>query len=197
MQTISFKWVVKGGHIEGISAFMNPYLYLIDRDPKSKWDGWETRKIDYGLRDIYVTIRAKEVDYDKELIRIVPHPWYAYNSVKIEQSNTLAYPPSTGQNEATKRIVPQNQQTRSPQKTKSVTVRAEVFHLINNYDGTHTIKDANRKKSITIDVYDDGNMYLSEGFLSAVRYSNLHGYEYECNMGNDIYAFNYDDLTGN
>jgi len=115
----------------------------------------------------------------------------------IEQSNTLAYPPSTGQNEPTKRIVPQNQQTRSPQKTKSVTVRAEVFHLINNYDGTHTIKDANRKKSITIDVYDDGNMYLSEGFLSAVRYSNLHGYEYECNMGNDIYAFNYDDLTGN
>jgi len=84
MQTISFKWVVKGGHIEGISAFMNPYLYLIDRDPKSKWDGWETRKIDYGLRDIYVTIRAKEVDYDKELIKIVPHPWYAYNSVKYE-----------------------------------------------------------------------------------------------------------------
>ena len=71
MQTISFKWVVKGGHIEGISAFMNPYLYLIDRDPKSKWDGWETRKIDYGLRDIYVTIRAKEVDYDKEEIRVI------------------------------------------------------------------------------------------------------------------------------
>ena len=84
MHTMSFEWVAKGGHIEGISAFMNPYLYLIDRNPNSKWDGWETRIIEYCRRDINVTIRAKEVDYDKELITIVPHPWYAYNFVRYE-----------------------------------------------------------------------------------------------------------------
>lgn len=84
MQTMSFKWVSKGCFIEAIEAFQNPYFYLIERDPKSKWDGWETHKIEYGLKVIYVTIRATEVDYDKELIKTAKFPWYAYNSVKYE-----------------------------------------------------------------------------------------------------------------
>lgn len=84
MQTMSFKWVTKGGFIEGVSAFMNPYLYLIDRDPKSKWDGWETRKMEYYTKAINVTIRAFEVDYDREYIKTAKFPWYAYNSAKYE-----------------------------------------------------------------------------------------------------------------
>ena len=66
--------------IEGVNAFLNPYLYLIkDKSPK-----WETRKIQYGLRAILVTIRAFEVDYDKEEIEKVKFPWYAYKSAKYE-----------------------------------------------------------------------------------------------------------------
>ena len=84
MQTMSFKWCPKGGLIEGVEAFLNPYYHLIARDPNSRWDGWETKKIQYGLRVILVTIRATEVDYDKELIKTVKFPWYAYKSAKYE-----------------------------------------------------------------------------------------------------------------
>ena len=83
MQIMSFKWVTKGGLIEGVEAFLNPYFYLINRSPNSKWDGWETRKIEYGLRIIYVTIRAKEVDYDEGRLNDM-RPWLSYNSVKYE-----------------------------------------------------------------------------------------------------------------
>ena len=31
-----------------------------------------------------MTLIAKEVDYDKEMIKTVQQPWYAYNSVKYE-----------------------------------------------------------------------------------------------------------------
>jgi len=80
MQTMKFEWCPKGGMIEGVNAFLNPYLYLIkDKSPK-----WETRKIQYGLRVILVTIRAFEVDYDKEEIEKVKFPWYAYRSAKYE-----------------------------------------------------------------------------------------------------------------
>lgn len=84
METMSFKWVTKGGFIEGVEAFLNPYFYLIKRNANSRWDGWETRKIEYGLRIIYVTIRAKEVDYDRVQIEKVKFPWCAYNSVTYE-----------------------------------------------------------------------------------------------------------------
>ena len=77
---MSFKWVSKGGFIEGVNAFLNPYLYLIkNNSPK-----WETRKIQYGLRVILVTIRAFEIDYDREYIKTAKFPWYAYNSAKYE-----------------------------------------------------------------------------------------------------------------
>ena len=87
----------------------------------------------------------------------------------------------------------QNQPKQSSKITKKVTVRAEVFHFISNLDGTGYYKDAHRKEDIIIDVYDNGKMYLSKGLLSIVRYSRLSGYEYECNIHNDIWAFNYDD----
>lgn len=87
----------------------------------------------------------------------------------------------------------QDQSTPRSKITKKLTVRAEVFHFIDNLDGTGTYKDAHRKENIVIDVYDNGEMYLSKGLLSVVRYSKLSGYEYECNIHNDIWAFNYDD----
>jgi len=86
-----------------------------------------------------------------------------------------------------------NRPTQSPKIIKKVTVRAEVFHFIDNLDGTGSYKDAHRKEDIVIDVYENGEMYLSKGLLSIVRYSRLSGYEYECNIHNDIWAFNYDD----
>ena len=70
MQTMSFEWVAKGGHIEGISAFMNPYLYLIDRNHKSKWDGWETRIIEYCRNEVLPVIGIKRFD-DNTLFDIV------------------------------------------------------------------------------------------------------------------------------
>ena len=52
--------------------------------PRVENSGWETHKIQYGLKIIYVTLRAKEVDYDKEMIKTVKQPWYAYKFVKYE-----------------------------------------------------------------------------------------------------------------
>ena len=83
MQTMSFKWCSKGCYIEAIEVFLNPYFYLIN-NKSPNYSGWETHKIQYGLKIIYVTLRAKEVDYDKQLIETVKQPWYAYNSVKYE-----------------------------------------------------------------------------------------------------------------
>ena len=64
-------------------VFLNPYFYLIN-NKSPNYSGWETHKIQYGLKIIYVTLIAKEVDYDKEMIKTVQQPWYAYNSVKYE-----------------------------------------------------------------------------------------------------------------
>lgn len=72
-------------------------------------------------------------------------------------------------------------------------VMAEVFHFIDNFDGTHTIKDANRKEKIEILIYEDGLMYLANALHSVVRYSKISGYEYECNIQNNIWAFNKGD----
>mgnify|MGYP006896829796 CR=1 FL=1 len=83
MQTMSFKWCSKGCFIEAIEVFLNPYFYLIN-NKSPNYSGWETHKIQYGLKIIYVTLRAKEVDYDKQLIETVKQPWYAYNSVRYE-----------------------------------------------------------------------------------------------------------------
>ncbi len=83
MQTMSFKWCSKGCFIEAIEVFLNPYFYLIN-NKSPNYSGWETHKIQYGLKIIYVTLRAKEVDYDKELIKTVKQPWYAYKFVKYE-----------------------------------------------------------------------------------------------------------------
>ena len=83
MQTMSFKWCSKGGFIEAIEVFLNPYFYLIN-NKSPNYSGWETHKIQYGLKIIYVTLRAKEVDYDKEMIEKVKQPWYAYKFVKYE-----------------------------------------------------------------------------------------------------------------
>ena len=69
--------------MEAIEVFLNPYFYLINKK-RPNYDGWETHKIQYGLKIIYVTLRAKEVDFDKQLINTVKQPWYAYNSVKYE-----------------------------------------------------------------------------------------------------------------
>ena len=68
MQTMSFKWCSKGCFIEAIEVFLNPYFYLIN-NKSPNYSGWETHKIQYGLKIIYVTLRAKEVDYDKEMIK--------------------------------------------------------------------------------------------------------------------------------
>ena len=83
MQTMSFKWCSKGCFIEAIEVFLNPYFYLIN-NISPNYSGWETHKIQYGLKIIYVTLRAKEVDYDKEMIEKVKQPWYAYKFVKYE-----------------------------------------------------------------------------------------------------------------
>ena len=72
METMSLKWVTKGGFIEGVEAFLNPYFYLIKRNANSRWDGWETRKIEYGLRIIYVTIRA---NYNSVTYEVKPNPY--------------------------------------------------------------------------------------------------------------------------
>lgn len=77
--------------------------------------------------------------------------------------------------------------------TRTISVEAEVFHVINNYDGTYTDKDANRTQIIKLDVYDDGSMFMQGGdpYGGWVRYSKKDGYEYECNRtGGDVYAFN-------
>ena len=75
MQTMKFDWSPKSGMVEGVNAFLNPYLHLIkNNNPK-----WETRKIQYYTKVILVTIRAFEVDYDKKEIEKVKFPWYAYN----------------------------------------------------------------------------------------------------------------------
>ena len=80
MQTMKFDWSPKSGMVEGVNAFLNPYLHLIkNNNPK-----WETRKIQYYTKVILVTIRAFEVDYDKKEIKKVKFPWYAYNSAKYE-----------------------------------------------------------------------------------------------------------------
>ena len=83
MQTMSFKWCSKGCFIEAIEVFLNPYFYLIN-NKSPNYSGWETHKIQYGLKIIYVTLRAKEVDYDKEMIKTVKQPWCAYKFVKYE-----------------------------------------------------------------------------------------------------------------
>ena len=83
MQTMSFKWCSKGCFIEAIEVFLNPYFYLIN-NTSPNYSGWETHKIQYGLKVIYVTLRAKEVDYDKEMIKTVQQPWHAYKFVKYE-----------------------------------------------------------------------------------------------------------------
>ena len=83
MQTMSFKWCSKGCFIEAIEVFLNPYFYLIN-NKSPNYSGWETHKIQHGLKIIYVTLRAKEVDYDKEMIKTVKQPWYAYKFVKYE-----------------------------------------------------------------------------------------------------------------
>ena len=83
MQTMSFKWCSKGCFIEAIEVFLNPYFYLIN-NTSPNYSGWETHKIQYGLKVIYVTLRAKEVDYDKEMIKTVQQPRYAYKFVKYE-----------------------------------------------------------------------------------------------------------------
>lgn len=83
MQTMSFKWCSKGCFIEAIEVFLNPYFYLIN-NTSPNYSGWEIHKIQYGLKVIYVTLRAKEVDYDKEMIKTVKQPWYAYKFVKYE-----------------------------------------------------------------------------------------------------------------
>ena len=83
MQTMSFKWCSIGCFIEAIEVFLNPYFYLIN-NTSPNYSGWETHKIQYGLKVIYVTLRAKEVDYDKEMIKTVQQPWYAYKFVKYE-----------------------------------------------------------------------------------------------------------------
>ncbi len=77
----------------------------------------------------------------------------------------------------------------------SITVDATIFHVIPNYDGTSTLKNSNKTRSITLNLYDDSSAFLQGGDLIGgwVRYSKLSGYEYECNYsGGDVLAFNYD-----
>ena len=81
-----------------------------------------------------------------------------------------------------------------PQKPAQIAVHttyveAEVFHFINYYNGSGHIKDANRTITVRITEYSDGTLSCSHG--GSVRYSDLPGYEYECNDGNNIFAFNY------
>lgn len=99
-----------------------------------------------------------------------------------------------------KEVGTENMEAPTPEQTKSepkivdrVTVMAEVFHYIDNYDGTHIIRDANRKEKIEIIIYDDGLMYMANALHSIVRYSSISGYEYECNIHNNIWAFNKGD----
>ena len=51
MQTMSFKWCSKGCFIEAIEVFLNPYFYLIN-NKSPNYSGWETHKIQYGLKII-------------------------------------------------------------------------------------------------------------------------------------------------
>ena len=67
----------------GRAADFLKWIHLIN-NKSPNYSGWETHKIQYGLKIIYVTLRAKEVDYDKQLIETVKQPWYAYKFVKYE-----------------------------------------------------------------------------------------------------------------
>ena len=81
---------------------------------------------------------------------------------------------------------------KAPKLDKTFTVYAEVFRIINNFDGTSTLKDANRKEYIYINSYTSGSMYL-DGY-GMVSLSIIPGYEFECGHGNVIYAFNVQDM---
>ena len=58
MQTMSFKWCSKGCFIEAIEVFLNPYFYLIN-NKSPNYSGWETHKIQNGLKIIYVTLSGE------------------------------------------------------------------------------------------------------------------------------------------
>ena len=93
-----------------------------------------------------------------------------------------------------------NSNQKSSRKTKTAPVKAEVFHILSD-GGNFYYKDANRKETIYIDIYDNGFMSLQGNAIAeieygAVYYSRLNGYEYECfdKTTRTIYAFNNDDL---
>ena len=99
----------------------------------------------------------------------------------------------SSQNENTPNYTP-SKPIEQKKSVKKFRVKAEVFHYIDNYDGTHIVKDANRKEEIEIVIYEDGSMYCSQGMPPYVRYTDISGYEYECNRNNDIWAFNQSDM---
>lgn len=76
---------------------------------------------------------------------------------------------------------------------KTFTIYAEVFRIINNFDGTSTLKDANRKEYIYLNAYTSGSMTLDDEVIH-VYTSKIPGYEFECERGNVIYAFNVQDM---
>lgn len=89
--------------------------------------------------------------------------------------------------EAHKKLSPQTKNL-----VRTVTIDAEVFHVVYDLDGTAYAKDANRTQPIQIDVYDDGMGFLRGGDRLGgwVRYSKNTDYEYECNpTGTTFYAF--------
>ena len=87
--------------------------------------------------------------------------------------------------------------TQQPTKKviNTIHVRAEVWRVVQ--EGTNWYeKDAHRKETIELNVYDDGSMFYTsgDGIGGWVRFSRLPGYEYECNNSSTTYSFNQNDL---
>lgn len=103
------------------------------------------------------------------------------------QNNQQAEKPNTDKEEKTISQEP------TKKRIGSFTLEAELFHVIGHPDGSAIIKDAHRTETIELNEYDDGSLYMTGGdhIGGWVRYSELDGYEYECNdTHNNIYAFN-------
>ena len=80
-------------------------------------------------------------------------------------------------------------------------VEARIYRIIDNYDGSVTLKATDHIVPMKIEHYDNGHMY-AKGSME-VRFSKISGYEYECGpftdplgrqLENAIYAFNTDKV---
>ena len=109
--------------------------------------------------------------------------------------------PQYGQTKPKNKI--QNSQQKNPKaQLKYIKVRAEVFHFISTSGNPNSYgyyKDTGRKEVISITFWPDGKVRLSNADIFSpgcvVRYSDKKGYEFEANINNTTWAFNYEDVV--